>query len=101
MSVKVASAIIFWQAKKHSWEVRKSIRRASRRMTGNFNSKTRGQSKGQRKERRVRGVSRIEEVDEPMSTNFSKDVEKGTKKKSSTMEMKESRPKFAKDEAKY
>ncbi|KAI9682373.1 MAG: hypothetical protein M1817_000427 [Caeruleum heppii] len=75
----IASGILFYVAKKRQWEIRKSIRRSARRLTGNHST-----AKAQKTSRRQRGLSRI-----PESTDLPqrKDVEKGQIKVTSTFEV--------------
>ncbi|KZF21023.1 hypothetical protein L228DRAFT_248773 [Xylona heveae TC161] len=66
----VGSSILFYMAKKRQWEIRKSIRRSARRLTGNFNSK-----KAQRSSRHQPGVSRLADDKQARKP---RDLEKGT-----------------------
>ncbi|KAI9818764.1 MAG: hypothetical protein M1827_007584 [Pycnora praestabilis] len=81
----IASAILFYLAKKRSWEIRKSIRRSARRLTGNFKT-----SKSQQASRKRQGLSRIPEAT-PISRK-TQDVEKG-KVQMSTFEVEAPTPK--------
>jgi len=66
----VASALLFYLAKKRQWEVRKSIRRSAKRFTGSFKPSAQGTS------RKQRGLSKIVESPPPRGM---RDVEKGNK----------------------
>jgi len=66
----VGSALLFYLAKKRQWEVRKSLRRSARRLTGSF------KTSGQTASRKQRGLSRITETPLPPLSRR-QDVEKG------------------------
>ncbi|KAF1995384.1 hypothetical protein P154DRAFT_538868 [Amniculicola lignicola CBS 123094] len=66
----IASAVLFWLAKKRQWDVRQSIRRASRRFTGKSNVAS-------KRENRRTGV-RLNSPKLPTTrSNRDKDLEKG------------------------
>lgn len=67
----VGSALLFYLAKKRQWEVRKSLRRSARRLTGSF------KTSGQTSSRKQRGLSRITESPPPPLSR-KQDIEKGT-----------------------
>ncbi|KAI9844879.1 MAG: hypothetical protein M1838_001984 [Thelocarpon superellum] len=58
--IGIASATLFYIAKKRQWEIRKSLRRSARRFTGSLAPPS---SQSRRASRHQRGVARI--VDEP------------------------------------
>jgi len=74
----VASAVLFWLAKKKQWDVRQSIRRASRRITG------RGGPEPSKRQNRRTGV-RLNDPPPPRNGRMNQmhDLEKGFAPKSS------------------
>ncbi|KAI9824772.1 MAG: hypothetical protein M1832_001600 [Thelocarpon impressellum] len=88
----IASAILFYIAKKRQWEIRKSIRRSARRLTGNFSaSKTNLAASG----RRQKGASRLADNGPETSRPRTADLEKGsaTSKVKSSFELEPATPK--------
>ncbi|KAI9844616.1 MAG: hypothetical protein M1837_005468 [Sclerophora amabilis] len=86
----VASAVLFYLAKKRQWEIRRSIRRSARRLTGNFSN-----AKARTSNRRERGVSRLTQERPHSKSNDAKntDMEKGNTKVQSTFEIEPPTPK--------
>jgi hypothetical protein len=72
VSLKVASAVLYYIAKKRQWEVRKSIRRSAVRLKNNLSST----NLSQKSARRQTGVSKLAEPSTPYG-NKGRDVEKG------------------------
>ncbi|KAH7119597.1 hypothetical protein B0J11DRAFT_64256 [Dendryphion nanum] len=69
--IGIASAVLFWLAKKRQWDVRQSIRRASRRFTGRADTSNR-----QNRQNRRTGV-RLNSPPAPKNRTQNRDVEKG------------------------
>ncbi|KAF2279729.1 uncharacterized protein EI97DRAFT_359462, partial [Westerdykella ornata] len=64
-----ASATLFWLAKKRQWDVRQSIRRASRRLTGRATEPSKRQNR--------RTGMRLDSPPPPRTNKQNRDVEKG------------------------
>ncbi|KAI9748940.1 MAG: hypothetical protein M4579_007066 [Chaenotheca gracillima] len=75
----ISSAVLFYLAKKRQWEIRRSIRRSARRLTGNFTN-----AKARSANRKASGLSRLAD-DPPRKKNV--DIEKGNTKVTSTFEI--------------
>ncbi|KAI4643050.1 hypothetical protein J4E93_007119 [Alternaria ventricosa] len=68
----IASGVLWWLAKKRQWDVRASIRRASRRFTGRANNDTGKQNR----ENRRTGI-RLNSPPPGKNANKMRDIEKG------------------------
>ncbi|RDW75219.1 hypothetical protein BP6252_06361 [Coleophoma cylindrospora] len=79
----IASSILFWQAKKRSWEVRKKIRRSAKRVATALTPRRMTFPKDVRNSR---GLQRIDEAP-PTPRSVSTDIEKGSGRKMKSFEM--------------
>ena len=83
----VASTVLFFVAKKRQWEVRKSLKRASRRLTGKGMGKGPGVGKTEEELRRARRQGAVRVGSPVPGKKGARDVEKGSVKGVAEIEM--------------